>query len=608
MCGIAGFEGRFAGDPKAIDWLDSMLKAIQHRGPDYSGKELHDQKVALGHNRLSILDLSEAGNQPFRYKDYTICFNGEVYNYLELQKELEKEGHVFKTTCDTEVLLAAYDQWGEACVDRFIGMWAFVIYHHEDGRLFISRDRFGIKPLYYMIHNGTFYFASEIKALRALPIFDSTVDLNQQALFLQLGWHTFGENTMYEKVKMVERATNMVVKDGAIESTNHYWDVDLDDVRIDSMEEAKEAFRECFLNSIMLHNRSDVPVGISLSGGIDSSSIASATAHLNPKQDIRTFSVFYAEHTGMDERPYMQAVLDKYPSITPTFISPTTDDIFNVVDEYVDHQDLPLLGSSFISHFFVVKAAKDHGMKVLLEGQGADEYLVGYLRSFYRILAQNPFSLRRQRAFAKHLRNEEYGAITAAKRIAMGLLYSLGGDQRFQGLEMRLGQPFMPSSKEVDFAVKKHPDKLNEFLYNLLFFTELPRLLHYTDMNSMFHSIESRVPFLDHRLVELLFQVSPELKVQHGITKAVMREGLKDILPEKIYSRKDKIGFKTPGEKTWLRSLLNKGALTTHNDAFEGIKLDKATRLLDKYKAGDNKHATMAWRLVFLNQWVTKYG
>ena len=608
MCGIAGFEGEFAGDPKALGWLEAMLGAIQHRGPDYSGKELFDQKVALGHNRLSILDLSDAGNQPFRYKNYTICFNGEVYNYLELQKELEDLGHVFKTTCDTEVLLAAYDQWGEACVDRFIGMWAFVIYHHEDGRLFISRDRFGIKPFYYMIHNGTFYFASEIKALRSLPIFDSTVDMNQQALFLQLGWHTFGEHTMYEKVKMVERATNLVVKDGAILSSNRYWDIDLDDVRIESMEEAKEAFRECFLNSIMLHNRSDVPVGISLSGGIDSSSIASVTAHLNPSQDIRTFSVFYADHTGMDERPYMQAVLDAYPSIKPTFISPTTDDITGVVEEYVEHQDLPLLGSSFMSHFFVVKAAKEHGMKVLLEGQGADEYLVGYLRSFYRILAQNPFSIRRQRAFAKHLSNEEYGAITAAKRIAMGLLYSLGGDQRFQEIELRYGQPYIPLLKGVDFAVMKHSDKLNEFLYNLLFFTELPRLLHYTDMNSMFHSIESRVPFLDHRLVELLFRVSPELKVQHGITKAVMREGLKDILPKKIYARKDKIGFKTPGETTWLRSLLQNGALTVESDAFSGLDVKKAMGLLSKYKAGSNREATMAWRLVFLNQWVVKHG
>jgi asparagine synthase (glutamine-hydrolysing) len=190
----------------------------------------------------------------------------------------------------------------------------------------------------------------------------------------------------------------------------------------------------------------------------------------------------------------------------------------------------------------------------------------------------------------------------------MGLLYSLGGDQQFQELEMKFGQPFLPSSKRVDFSVKQHANKLNEFLYNLLFFTELPRLLHYTDMNSMFHSIESRVPFLDHRLVELLFQMSPDLKVEHGITKAVMREGLRDILPEKIYSRKDKIGFKTPGETTWLRSLLLKGALRTQNDAFEGINLSKATRVLDQYKAGDNKHATMAWRLVFLNQWVTKHG
>lgn len=608
MCGIAGFEGKMAGDPKALDWLESMLDTIQHRGPDFSGKEIYDQKVALGHNRLSILDLSDAGNQPFRYKDYTICFNGEVYNYLELQKELEAEGFEFKTTCDTEVLLAAYAHWGEACVDRFIGMWAFVIYHHNDGQIFISRDRFGIKPLYYMIHNGTFYFASEIKALRSLPIFDSSVDINQQALFLQLGWHTFGQHTMYEKVKMVERATNLVVKDGEILSSKRYWDINLDDVRIESMEEAKEAFRECFLNSIMLHNRSDVPVGISLSGGIDSSAIASTTAHLNPNQDIRTFSVFYSEHAGMDERPYMQAVLDAYPSIKPTFISPTTDDITGVVKKYVEHQDLPLLGSSFMSHFFVVKAAKEHGMKVLLEGQGADEYLVGYLRSFYRILAQNPFSIRRQGAFAKHLQNEEYGAITAAKRIAMGLLYSLGGDQRFQEIELRYGQPYMPLSKEVDFAVKKHSDKLNEFLYNLLFFTELPRLLHYTDMNSMFHSIESRVPFLDHRLVELLFKISPDIKVQHGITKAVMREGLKDILPEKIYSRKDKIGFKTPGETTWLRSLLQNGALAVESDAFSGLDVKKATELLTKYKAGSNREATMAWRLVFLNQWVTSNG
>jgi asparagine synthase (glutamine-hydrolysing) len=602
MCGIAGFIDLSLEKTKAENVIEEMLLAIKHRGPDHTGFQIYEDGLVLGHNRLSIIDLSKVGNQPFENKHLSITYNGEIYNFKEIRKELEELGHRFRSETDTEVILAAFEEWGEKCVERFLGMWAFAIWDKERRELFCSRDRLGIKPFFYTWIRGCFYFASEIKALKKVADFDPSMDEDMVNMYLHMSWNTFGEKTCYRNVFQIEQATNLVLKDGVVIRKNRYWDLDVKK-RIEgiSEEEAIKGFKELFEDSIRLHMRSDVPVGALLSGGIDSSSIVSTVAALYPEVNLDTFSIYYTSERGMDERPFIDAVAAKYQNIHSEQKEPLEEEILGRMKYFFEDQDLPLLGSGFISNFLVLEMAKKKGLKVLLDGQGADEYLVGYLRSFFRIVSQNPLSIKKWRMFRSHLDREGYGMKERIQRLIKVGVSVVLNDQRMHGIEYKIGRSFVGRRKNLPFKLPAFKgEKLNEFLYNLLFYTELPRNLYYADLYSMYFSIECRVPFLDHRLIEYVFALPDELKTKEGITKYILREAVKEYIPEEVYYRKDKKGFVTPGEVRWLRGSLS-GEVVPSGVNF--LDSSKEKRVLEEYKEGKNKDAGLVWRLIFLRRW-----
>jgi asparagine synthase (glutamine-hydrolysing) len=587
MCGIAGFIDQSSNKKEAENVIGEMLLAIKHRGPDHSGYKIYEDGVVLGHNRLSIIDLSEVGNQPFDYKHLSITYNGEIYNYKEIRKELEELGHRFRSETDTEVILAAFDEWGEKCVERFLGMWAFAIWDKEKRMLFCSRDRFGIKPFYYFIKNSRFYFASEVKSLKKSAHFPLEISEDMTNLYLHLGWHTYKDQTIYSGIMQIESGCNLMISKDLKVRINKYWDIDLTKPKLNiSLDDAIAGYKSLFENSIDLHMRSDVPVGATLSGGIDSSSIVSMIAKRNPNYHLKTFSIYYSTEKNMDERPFIKELGKKYKNVESFYKEPSEQEIFDELEKILSFQDFPLLGSSFISQYFVMKLAKENGMKVLLDGQGADEYLVGYLRSFYRIVGQKFGSREGWEIFKTHIQREGYDLKEILSRFGKTVLSSLVTDQKMLEIEYLYKQPYFGLNKKIPFQVKEQKgEKLNEFLYNLLFYSELPRLLHYADLNSMHFSIESRVPFLDHRLVEFMFKIPDDYKIKGGITKYILRESCKDVLPEQIYERKDKKGFVTPGEVRWINNI-------------------KGSHEFERNSKIGKENGKLVWRKYFLEKWV----
>lgn len=609
MCGIAGFIDSKLSNESANVVLEKMLQSISHRGPDARGV-YNNNSVWLGHNRLSIIDLSEEANQPFNYEKYVIIFNGEIYNYLEIKSDLIRQGHSFRTNSDTEVICAAYKKWGADCVKQFVGMWAFVIYDTDSGDIFCSRDRFGIKPFYYMLSDGRFYFASEIKALKQSPIFRNDINLKQVARGLQLGWLSYDDETYFEKIKQLPAAHSLKLRVGSSGfGVNRYWDVNTGISSKFNFEEKKNTFRKLFEDSIRLHLRSDVPVASCLSGGLDSSAIVSMVQELNPNHPYKSFSIYYDESGDVDERPFIDEVIKKYPAIEPYYFKPTNNDVAEAFAQAMYHADVPASGSSFISQYFLMKLIAKHKIKVVLDGQGSDEYLGGYMHTFYRIVADRMAQLK----FSSAL-NISKQVNTAQGKSSSALFAHLGksamslfcDEQKLYSTEYKHYHPFtanISSSKKVFDLEKTSGNKTDNFLYHLLFTTSLPSLLQYEDRNSMAFSIESRVPFLDHRLVEFAFTLSNADKINGITTKFILRESLKDILPDAVYNRKDKKGFVTPGENKWLRGPLSHllDANFTRNNL---LGKERVKQLVDEYKKGNNAHAQLIWRIASLNYWI----
>jgi asparagine synthase (glutamine-hydrolysing) len=300
MCGIAGFVDASLNGPERNSVLEKMLVSIAHRGPDARGKWYHDE-LALGHNRLSILDLSEDGKQPMHFNDYSIIFNGEIYNYLEVREELKKKGYEFKTGTDTEVILAAYQEWGESCVDYFVGMWAFALWNNATKKLFCSRDRFGIKPFYYIHVGNKFYFASEIKALKKTAVFKNELNEDHVSMGLQLGWNHMPSSTYFNSIESLPAGCNLVYDHGKIK-INTLWDINTVQSSNLSYGDSVNQMRDLLFNSIQLHMRSDVEVGCCLSGGLDSSTIASVVGTLYPDKKLKAFNVFYEGEGAVDDK------------------------------------------------------------------------------------------------------------------------------------------------------------------------------------------------------------------------------------------------------------------------------------------------------------------
>ena len=610
MCGIAGIFNPNQDLVIQKNECQNMLQSIIHRGPDDSSIWQHQIGLTLGHNRLSIIDLSEISNQPFHYQECTIVFNGEIYNYLEIKNELKKKGYEFKTQSDTEVLVAAYKAWGTSCVERFMGMWAFVIYDHTKNLIWASRDRFGIKPFYYIFENGAFYFASEYKALKTLPVFKKDLNYNHIYRFVQMGWVDYNDETFYKNLHQLKSSHNLTIKNGNL-NVNQYWGINNFEnniIKSNDNQDFISIFNHLIIESVNLHMRSDVSIGSCLSGGIDSSSIASIVGQYHKDLNYNTFTIFFDGPNEVDERPYANEVTNKFSNLKPHFYKPTENEIAENFDKIMYFQDVPINGSSHISQYFVMQLAKSHGAVVLLDGQGSDEYLAGYLHSFYRhiadgLLSTNPLNgIQRWQDFG---RVQQFSFKEKAIRFAKSVATGIFNENEIYYKEYLHAQPFLAKSKHRVFELATpKTNRLNQFLYNLLFTTSLPTLLHFEDRNSMAFSIESRVPFLDHRLVEFAFSIPNNLKINQGVTKHILRESLRGILPDAIANRMDKKGFVTPGEVKWLRGPLKYLIEDIDYSNLSMLDTHKVRQLIQAYKNGDNSNAKLVWRVATLSRWL----
>ena len=605
MCGIHGFITSNQHQDANNNLIRKMVASTNHRGPDYSGFEnLHP--VYFGHNRLSIIDLNPEANQPMNFGKYWIVFNGEIYNYKEIRQTLKEKGIVFSTASDTEVILKSYDFYGEKCVEKFIGMWAFSIYNNEDKSLFCSRDRFGIKPFYYLHHENNLYFSSEIKSLRTTPFFSSNLNLSQVNRGLQLGWIGYKNETYFSTIESLEPGHNLNFKDNKL-TISKYWSYPSEQKAIDA-NEAVQQFKELFENSLQLHVRSDVPIGATLSGGIDSSSIVSSLLKNNLSKNLETFSIYYDSTKGFDERPFIRTIENKYPQqFQLNYYSPNEQEIANDFDSIAHTMDFPLSGSSPISQYYVMKLAKEKGIKVILSGQGADDYMGGYMHSYYRLYAEwmKHFQFGKLSKGIHSFKKIHEASNSKLTNVLMkSTLSSFMSEDAIYKFEYKNYLPFLGNQQNDWNKFENYASgKLNDFHFALMNYSSLPTLLHYEDRNSMAHSIESRVPFLDHRLVELLFQFPDNLKINNGWTKFALRQSMEGVLPKEIQWRTDKKGFVTPGEILWLRGSLSH-LLEIDYAQLSFLDKTKTKKIIDEFKAGNNKLATLVWRIATLNHWM----
>ena len=547
MCGISGIVNYNNEVVQEEDVRIMMLK-MKHRGPDDEGLFI-DQGIGLGFVRLSILDLSQAGHQPMFSHDnrFVIVFNGEVFNYLEIRDDL-KSKYNFKTKTDTEVVLTAYQEWGEQCLDKFNGMFAFVIFDNQTKEIFGARDRFGIKPLYYFHDDEKFMFASEIKSL--LPLITKR-KANDQIIFDYLLFnrtdHT--ENTFFEDVKKLHHGTWFKLRNNNLVFKK--WYILSDKIKTNQVL-SPEKYRELFKSSLKIRLRADVPVGVSLSGGIDSSSIVASLINDFNLNDINTFSAVYGTGETTDESEFIDEFRKTVKNMHYT--SPNSDSFFKDFDNFIDAHNEPVPDIGPYAQYKVMELASKY-VKVSLDGQGADEQLAGYHYFFgsYFIELLKQWKLIK---FAEENTHyiKKHRSIMALKFFAYYLLST-----QFQKL---LRNKSFPSIHQGFFESYKNRQEINKMLYNPKSLTEsllqhfefkLEHLLRWEDLNSMHFSIEARVPFLDYKLVEATLSTPSYQKIFQGETKHLLREALRDILPEKISNRKDKKGFSNPREK-WFKS------------------------------------------------------
>ncbi len=607
MCGIAGMIDPALSHEQGDRLLNKMLQCIRHRGPDASGRWI-DLPVLLGHNRLSIIDLTEDANQPMESGDLVIVYNGEVYNYIEIRDELIKKGHRFRTQSDTEVVLVAYREWGAECVKRFVGMWAFAIWDKANRELFCSRDRFGIKPFYYIHRGDRFYFASEYKPLKLSPFFRNDINYAQVNRGLMLEFVAYRDESYFECLKVLPERSNLIFKNGKV-SISQYWDLDPAKRFRGTLEDKKSRFLELFRDSVRLHMRSDVALGGCLSGGLDSSAIASVIGSDHPRVPYKTFTIYYKGKDQVDERPWANEVLKSYPNMAPVYCSPSDDDIGAAYECALTAHDVPMPRSSVISYYFIMQAAAQQGIKVMLDGQGADEYLAGYSTSFERLMGHYLRQLNVVKVL-KTLRSyavqQNIGRRDMARR---GLASALRQERDLYVGEFSYDRLALGFDSHLEFELKRFAgSRLKEHLYHLLFTTFTPSLLHYEDRISMAFSIENRVPFLNHRLIEFVHSLADEdLLSVHGQTKYILRAALNGRLPQPIAERTDKQGFVGKEIHSLLRGPLRHLVEAPFSfDRLPMLNRDKTKEVIRKFKSGDNARAFLVWRLAVLNDWIQR--
>jgi len=562
MCGIAGIISCDAQE-LSQQRLHLMSAAIAYRGPDGTGSWLDNDRCAgLAHCRLSIIDLSAAGNQPMHFRRgeqvYSIIHNGEIYNHVELREELKKKGYSFLSKTDTEVILAAFDLWKENCLTRFDGMFAFAIWDHKRKELFAARDRFGEKPFYYAWHGRAFLFASEMKALWAAGL-PRVPNRNMLFNFLTIGYTGNPERpgeTFFTNIHKLPAANWLRYRpEGNQIDITTYWAIDgRPQVPVPSERQARQKFLELLTASVDRRLRSDVPFGTSLSGGLDSSSIAALSA---TRQSYKTFTAAFPGFDRDEERFALQVA--RKLNLKPCVVHITGSDLVEDWEKLCRHQEEPVTSSSIYAQWRVYRLAAEQNVKVLLDGQGADEVLAGYHR-YYKWYWQELFlkrKLRRSREIhhARRLGVKEPFGLPNLFAALLPEIASVVLEKRYLLRALRhrdLNPEFAREhGREAYYSAPRVFD-LNGALHFNCFVHGLEELLRYADRNAMAHGREVRLPFLNHELVEFLFSLPGNFKIRGGWTKWLLRTAMEPFLPHEIVWRQQKIGFEPPQE-SWMR-------------------------------------------------------
>lgn len=643
MCGLAGIYN-LDGTPVDTRKLLQMTRLIRHRGPDDEGFLLADihqgmvtrhssedsieevrlqwpnlptesrSNLGMGFRRLSIIDLSARGHQPMSDPEQTcfLCFNGQIYNYVEIRAELMGLGYTFKSQSDSEVLLQSYLHWGSSCLEKFIGMFAFAIFDKTNKRLFVARDRLGIKPLMYYFDGKSFIWGSEEKQFTHSGIIQSVLNENVMLDFLRDIKLFEHPDSFIQNVQQLPAACYAFVDQNGIR-LNRYWSLHPGQADLSKTEEMwKSQISDMLKDSVKLRLRSDVPLGIALSGGIDSSSISCLARELSPNV-INTFSVYY-EGSPYDERVYIKSVIEK-GGINPNYYTAKNEISIEEVAKWIYHQDAPASGASPFSAFQNYKNVRSAGITVLLNGQGGDELFAGY-PYFLKYFIADLYGKRNLNGLISNLGHllKDQGPVTCLKQIYLAKNLIHGNPVSIRHLEYRKYATPELFPREIDqrYNQSEHPlqtqssdsSYLETALIAAITQTHLPHMLRWEDRNSMANSIESRVPFLDHRLVEKSMQIPVSLKIRKGVQKYILREAMRNIVPELILKRKDKIGFGTPTVEWTTTQLYEPIRELLHSSSFLSrtwIHGKKVTALLEKNpkRFGENE----LWRIMSAELW-----
>ncbi len=615
MCGISCIV-RLDGAPAGQSELKAMMAAMKHRGPDDEGT-FTEGAVGLGFVRLSILDLSPAGHQPMFSGDerYVVVFNGEIFNYIELREELKSKGHTFRTQTDTEVLLAAYREWGEEMLHHLNGMWAFILYDRREKTLFCTRDRYGIKPFYYYLDQERLVIGSEIPAI--LAVLGKKPHPDPAAVFDYLVFNRTDQTdrTFFAEIKKLDHGHCFKWRvdgpnrthDGRPETKRWY------DLRKELKEPFGNAgeFRDMFASSIGMRLRSDVPVGVCLSGGLDSSSITSVLLKDYDKKDLCTFSSVYGAGQYGDESSFIHLYKDALQNMY--YIYPDEHTLMADIDPFVRAHAEPVPTTGPYAQFKVMELARQH-VTVTLDGQGADEALGGY-HYFYGFFFKDLL-----KSFSLGRLSSEMVQYLVKHRSLMGIksfLYFLLPESGRMGLRNMnngfvhpdfyhafAGQPNAIAG-ELYGSAGLHDALVNHFEY------KLEHLLKWEDRNSMWFSIEARVPFLDYRLVERTLSLGREQIIRNGMTKHILREAMKGTLPEPIRMRRDKTGFgtpqdewfRTPGFQRYLQELLDSPSFAARGV----IEVNKAREIFRKHTQGEGNYGNTLWKFIHLENWYRQF-
>lgn len=636
MCGIAGILSS-AGQKVFAQDIRLLSNGMEHRGPDdlgYMGwvrgerprvsriceEVVQNPDVAFAHRRLSIIDEGGGGWQPMSTEDgrYVLAFNGEIYNYIELKKELEGEGIGFTTHSDTEVLLQALVVWGvERALLRLMGMFAFALLDTQSNTVTLARDPFGIKPLSYTEIKGSLVFASEITQLLPLSKRQETVEASALFDYLRFGFTDRGSKTLFTDIKHLPAAHYASINLDAPARVHpvRYWQPELKPTLDIGFEEAANELRNIFMESVSLHLRSDVPVGAALSGGIDSSAVVGAMRELGGSAlDLNTFT-FIAPNSHVNEEKWADLAA-KHVRATQHKISLTGQDLADKLDDLIVTQGEPFGTTSIFAQNQVFKLAADHGIKVTLDGQGADEMIGGYVPFFAARFATMVRSGQLLRG-AKFLHSLEGNLAVAAR--SMRFILPLGLQVPMRKM---IGEDLVPNWMNGEWfrergVVSQAPQKpvsgdvLRQEMLQSLTDRILPALLRVQDRNSMAHSVESRVPFLTTKMVDFLYSLPEEYLISDaGETKSVFRRAAQGLAPERVLQRRDKIGFATP-EEVWLKDVqpwvndVMSGSLLREMPVFEPAVME---REIARVKNGQKRLTGEVWRWVNLSKWADRFS